>query len=81
MLTFFGLGPNYRPQIYDQIFDLMYYGNMGFNFTELYNMPVFLRNYYYRKLVDVKKKEKERHDAEVDKINSQSSRFRKRWYL
>jgi hypothetical protein len=78
MLTFFGLGPNYRPQIYDQIFDLMYYGNMGFNFTELYNMPVFLRNYYYRKLVDVKKKEKERHDAEVDKINSQSSRFRKR---
>jgi len=78
MLTFFGLGPNYRPQIYDQIFDLMYYGNMGFNFTELYNMPIFLRNYYYRKLVDVKKKEKERHDAEVDKINSQSSRFRKR---
>jgi len=78
MLIFFGLGPNYRPQIYDQLFDLMYYGNMGFNFTELYNMPVFLRNYYYRKLVDVKQKEKERQDAEVDKINSQSNRFRKR---
>ena len=78
MLTFFGLGPNYRPQLYDQLFDLMYYGNMGLTFADLYAMPVFLRNYYYRKLVDVKKKEKEQHDAQAEKINSQAGRFRKR---
>ena len=72
------MGPNYRPQIYDQLFDLMYYGNMGLTFADLYAMPVFLRNYYYRKLVDVKKKEKEQHDAQAEKINSQAGRFRKR---
>jgi hypothetical protein len=56
----------------------MYYGNMGLTFADLYAMPVFLRNYYYRKLVDVKKKEKEQHDAQAEKINSQAGRFRKR---
>lgn len=41
-------------------------------------MPVFLRNLFFRKLVDVKKKEKEEHDAEAEKIRAQSSKFRKR---
>ncbi len=31
-------------------------------------MPVFLRNYYYRKLADIKKKEQEAEQAQVDKI-------------
>lgn len=65
---FFGLGSSYRPVLYDQLFELMYYGKMGFSFSELYNMPVFLRNYYYRKLADIKKKEQEAEQAQVDKI-------------
>ena len=60
---FFGLGSDYRPLIFDQIFDLMYYGKMGFTFKELYNIPVWLRRYYYLKLVDIKKKEREAEDA------------------
>lgn len=67
MCPFFGLGPNYRPVLYDQIFDLMYYGKIGFTFTELYAMPIFLRNYYYRKLADIRKKENEEYEKEVRK--------------
>lgn len=37
---------------------MAYYGN-GFTVTELYNLPSYLRNFYYNKLVDAKKKENE----------------------
>ena len=34
----------------------MYYG-VGFTHSDVYNMPVYLRNFYYNELVDAKKKE------------------------
>ena len=34
----------------------MYYG-AGFTHSDVYNMPVYLRNYYYNKLVETRKKE------------------------
>jgi hypothetical protein len=60
--------------LYDQIFELMYYGKLGFTFSELYNLPVFLRTYYYKKLLDVKKKEVESEQAEVSKIKGSMSK-------
>jgi hypothetical protein len=48
----------------------MYYGKMGWTYTELYHLPVYLRRYFYRKLVDIKKKESEAEQAEVSKIKS-----------
>ena len=40
----------------DDIFSLVNYGN-GFTFSDVYFMPVHLRNYYIKLLVDTKKKE------------------------
>tara|TARA_Y100001937_G_scaffold30908_1_gene44329 strand:+ start:11039 stop:11176 length:138 start_codon:yes stop_codon:yes gene_type:complete len=45
-------------------------------------MPVYLRNFYYKKLVDAKEKEKEEIDKakkkqNFNKPNLQSSRFRR----
>jgi hypothetical protein len=45
----------------------MYYGKMGFTYTELYHMPVFQRRYYYTKLSDTLKKEHEAQEAAVKK--------------
>ena len=67
---FFGLGSDYRPVLYDQIFDLMYYGKMGWSWTELYNLPVYLRRYYYLKLSKVKKDEHNAEKAAYDKAKS-----------
>jgi hypothetical protein len=36
---------------------MVYYGN-GFQWTELYNMPVWLRKFYLKKLEEAKAKEK-----------------------
>jgi len=45
----------------------MYYGKFGLTFTEVYGMPVFLRNYYYRKLADIRRRENEEYEKESKK--------------
>jgi len=52
----------------------MYYGKMGWSWTELYTLPIHIRNYYYRKLVDVRDKENKAEQGEADKIRSASRR-------
>ena len=49
----------------------MNYGN-GFTMMDLYKMPTHLRNFYYKQLADVKKKE-----AEQVKKSSQASKSSK----
>ena len=51
--TFFGLTFSYNQRVYDQIFELAFYGEGGFSYDEVYNMPVNLRSYYYAKLADI----------------------------
>jgi hypothetical protein len=57
-LGFFGLAKDHSFYIHSQIFDMIHYGN-GFIWSDVYNMPTYLRNFYYNKLVDSKKKEAE----------------------
>ena len=45
----------------------MYYG-IGFTHSDVYSMPVYLRNFYYKQLNETKKKENE----EVKKANQKS---------
>jgi hypothetical protein len=49
------------------------YGN-GFTVMDLYHMPVHLRNFYYRKLVEAKEKENEQ--IKKNKSTSNSSKVR-----
>lgn len=55
-LTFFGLPREHSVNLHTQIFELINYGN-GFTMMDVYRMPTHLRNFYYKKLVDTKKKE------------------------
>ena len=58
----------------DQIFDLMYYGKMGWTYTELYCLPDHLRKYFYLKLADIRKKENEAEEKQAAEIRSKSRR-------
>lgn len=53
----------------------MYYGKMGWTYTELYKLPVHLRRYFYLKLADVKKKENE---ADEERAKKKPNQTRKR---
>ena len=54
----------------------MYYGE-GFNHSDLYDMPVYLRNFYYQKLLDTRKEENEEIKKANQKIKSSNSRFKR----
>jgi hypothetical protein len=68
---FFGLPSNYSILLHKQIFELCYYGN-GFTQEGVYRLPVHLRNFYYKQLVDAKEVEKKA--AESGKQSSSSTR-------
>jgi hypothetical protein len=67
--TFFGLTPKYRLQVQEQIFDLIYYGK-GFSYTEAYNMPVYLRHFFIRKINELHKKRQKAEEKASKKARS-----------
>lgn len=67
-LTFFGLTQEYKANLHKVIFSMIYYGKGGFNFNDLYNMPVFLRSFYLKEMNTAVEKE----NAEYDKVKSKS---------
>ena len=68
-LSFFGLNPSNKLDIHQSIFYFIY-GTPGFTFSDVYNMPVHLKNFYLREFMDFKKKEKEKIDAAQPKPQS-----------
>ena len=71
MRTFFGLSDEYAESIYEEFFNLKYYG--GWSFFEAYNLPIVLRRWFLRRLVNQKEKEAKSH---VDAIRKAKSRSR-----
>ena len=63
MLISFGLAPEYKVTLHEEIFNLCYYSNGGFTQSEVYALPVYLRRFYLKKLVDAKKQETDQHDS------------------
>ena len=68
-LSFFGLSPYNKLDIHQSIFYFIY-GTPGFTFSDVYNMPVHLKNFYLREFMDFKKKEKEQIDKAQPKPQS-----------
>lgn len=50
MFHFFGLGPEYKLGMHEEIFSLCYYGKGGFTWEEVYNLPIYLRRFYIQQI-------------------------------
>jgi hypothetical protein len=53
---------------------MIYYANGGFNWHDLYYMPIKLREFYWRELL----KAKEEETASIEKSKSNTSKVRRR---
>ena len=58
--TFFGLTNDYMKNIYDVFFSMKLHG--GWSFIEAYNLPVGLRDYYFKKLIEHYEKQNKEYD-------------------
>ena len=56
MPTFFSLTPEqaaeYRHNLFTQIHEIVFHGNGGYDWHTVYEMPMWLRNFTYKKIVD-----------------------------
>jgi hypothetical protein len=49
-LTFFGLTSEYRASIFSQIHEILFWGQGGYDYNVVYNMPIWLRRFTFNKL-------------------------------
>jgi len=73
-LAFFGLNPNYRQHVHSHIFDLIYHGNGGFTFSDVYNLPVWARKFYIGKILDFKTAENKANETHAQKLKQKGKR-------
>jgi len=61
-----------RIEIYKEIFHLVYNSNGGFTYGDVYEMPIFLRRFYLRMLIEQKEKENDQAKHQENDITSKS---------
>jgi len=59
--AFFGLTPEHRKFIFDQIHQIVFNGQGGYSFTEVYELPIHLRKYIFHQMKE-----------HYDKLNKQN---------
>lgn len=56
-LHFFGLTPEYRASLFNQLHDICFHGKGGYSFGEVYEFPIWLRRFLHRTLIEFYEKE------------------------
>jgi hypothetical protein len=55
-LTFFGLTSDLaseaRARVFSQIHEIVFYGQGGYDWNTIYNMPIWLRKFTYNKMIE-----------------------------
>ena len=66
-LTFFGLTPEHRLGVFSQIHEIVYHGNGGYSWSDVYDMPIWLRKFTFRKIQDYIDKQNEEVEKQRNK--------------
>ena len=63
ILAFFGLTLEYRGNVFTQIHEILFYGQGGYDYETIYNMPLWLRRFTYNKIHEHYEKKNEKVDT------------------
>ena len=67
---FFGLTPEYRQSIFSQIHEIVFHGNGGYDWHTLYNMPIWLRTFTFKKIEEWYKKQEEAQNKQQNMLKN-----------
>jgi hypothetical protein len=67
-LISFGLDNNYIAGVYEELFNLKHHGN--WSFMEAYNLPITIRRWFLKRLIEQFEKEKEYQQKEIEKAKA-----------
>lgn len=68
---FFGLTYKNRGLIFSQIHEIVFHGNGGYTWTDIYNMPIWLRRFTFEKIQEFYDKRNSSGDTESNDNNTQ----------
>jgi hypothetical protein len=51
-LPFFGLTPEYRGILFNQLHDIVFHGKGGYSFEAVYDFPIWLRKFVHRTMIE-----------------------------
>lgn len=68
----FGIRPESKSIIHDEIFSLCYHSNGAFTQEVVYRMPVSLRRFYIKKLIDLKNDENNKTKRQEETVKAMS---------
>ncbi len=66
---------SYRKYLFDQIDDIVTYGN-GYDYATVYEMPVWLRRYTFNKLKARLEKDQETTEQKFDNLKKKVPKFK-----
>ena len=70
------LVPLHHPLHHEQIFQIIFFSKGGFTFNEVYDLPIYLRRFYYQRLLTHYEKEKQEYDKATNRQNKSNPRFK-----
>jgi len=71
--TFFGFNPEYRVKLHETIFNIIWYAAGRLSWDDIYNLPIFLRNYYVKRINKMIEQEKEYHEQRLTQQKTKQS--------
>jgi hypothetical protein len=72
VLTFFGLTPEYRLYLFKQIHEIVFNSNGGYDWSTIYNMPIWLRRFTFETLREHYEKQKEEAEKQQNLLKNKS---------
>ena len=51
-LPFYGLTPEYRASLFNQLHDIVFHGKGGYSFETVYEFPIWLRKFVHRSMIE-----------------------------
>jgi len=51
-LPFYGLTPEYRASLFNQLHDICFHGKGGYSFAQVYEFPIWLRKFIHRTMIE-----------------------------
>ena len=77
MFPFFGLAPDYKLGLHEEIFSLCYYGKGGFTWEEVYNLPIYLRRFYIQQVTKAIEARNKAEGEAAKKQNTSAPKFQR----
>jgi len=64
---FFGLNSEHRNSVFSQIHEIVFHGQGGYTYNDVYDMPIWLRRFTFNKIKDFYDKRNEEEEKAMKK--------------